>query len=760
MRRFLPVLLLLVLLAGAFHPAAAAGHVPVHVRVVLDLSQSMRKNDPGRLAILSTLLLHDLAQPNSTLRDSFEVIPFDRDWRWQDPAAAPPVSTQPRIKALFGRRGDFVRALQGLPYDARMTYFYPGLTAALGDLETVSAGAYDVRAIVLVTDGVPESLTRDVELKKIRDELAPRLEQHGIRLYVLAFGGEADKNRDFFDQMVRSPQGTSLGEYFVDPQGTELLSYMLQIFARSFGYSPDAAHKLPGTPALDLEAGTTPEKVAVTVFSGRAQPSPRLHLTAPAGGSPNIPEGVQSAGVAGGSYSLAWVMSPGAGDYGFDSDAIPGTVAVLRPTRLALEILPAPPHRQTERAIAGTPFPLQVLVRSPTGAQGDPGPVDLSFQTLGERRGAAHTWEGNLGAPPAGLGTPSARGRVYDIIAEFREDPETPDKTYIGYLDVKAKRGEALVGALTGARAHRVEVHPLLSISPLPLSAYASSSALERRQQACTRFAFHLDAGRLPHADRPRYPVRVVIAAANPAVFDRELNQASFTLDGQALEIDGRSGQQPGAWYKGRTLAPPELLGEHEVCVRIGKPTAGDPARPLELAVAATLLEDPYDDFRVIEPFTLKVLVAPPSFLEKWRTLLLVALALLAVLALLWYLRDRPVVPSDLAYAVGREGSNAALQSRPLEPRSAFARLFGWIGESAVIAPGEDRALGRVRPAGAELYQFRPARGVRVEAADRDGRDGRDEALPLRRGRATLSVHRLYRLRTDRGSYLFRLEYR
>jgi hypothetical protein len=248
--------------------------------------------------------------------------------------------------------------------------------------------------------------------------------------------------------------------------------------------------------------------------------------------------------------------------------------------------------------------------------------------------------------------------------------------------------------------------------------------------------------------------VRAVLAAADPAAYDRELNQASFTLDGQPLEIEGRPGPQPGSWYKGRPLASPELLGEHEICVRVGKPTAGDPAKPLELAVAATLLEDPYDDFRVIQPFTLKLLVAPPSFLQKWRTLLLTALALLAILALLWYLRDRPAVPSDLAYAVGREDSRTGLEARPLEPRSAFARLLGWIAESTVVAPGEDRALGRVRPAGAELYQLRPARGVRVEAVERE------EAVPLRRGLATLAVHRTYRLRTDRGSYLFRLEYR
>jgi hypothetical protein len=732
---------------------AAPAHASRDIRVVLDLSRSMRANDPGRLAILSTLLLHDLARPNPSLGDSFEVIPFDLDWRWTDPNASPPVSTQPRIAARLGGRRDFAQALQALRYDANMTYFYPGLAAALSDLEQTGAGPHDVRAIVLVTDGVPEAPTRDAELRHIRDELAPRLERQGIRLYVLAFGAEADKNRDFFSNMLTSPKGASLGAFFVDPNGTQLLSYMLQLFSRSFGYSPDAARSLPGTATLDLENAATPERVAVAVFSTRAQ-QPRLRLTPPTGGSVNAPDGVQGATTGGGSYSLLWVLSPDPGDYGLDSNAIPGTVAVLRPTRLTLEILPQPPHKQVDRALAGIPLPLRVLVRSPTGAQGDPGPVDLSFRTLGERTASgSHAWESDRSAPPAGAGTPTSLGRTYDLVVEFREDPEKPTSLYAGYVEVEARRGEAVVGALTGSRAHRVEVHPPLNISPLPLSAYASPNALERRQQACTQFQFHLNAGRLPHPDRPSYPVRAVVSVGDPAVLTRELNQASFTLDGLPLEIDGKPGPQPGEWYKGRPLASAKLLGDHELCIRIGKPTAGDPSQPLDLKLAATLLEVPYDEFGVVRPFQLKVLVAPPTFFQRWQFIFVPGLLLFTIAGFLWYLRDRPDFPKDLAYAVGREDSTAGLASRPLAERSGFVRLFGWIAESAIVAPGEDRPLGRIRPVNEQLFQLRPARNVRVEAL------GDPQAVRLTRGLATLAVHRTYRLRTDRASYLFRMEY-
>jgi hypothetical protein len=747
--------LLIVLLAVVAAPAEAARDI----RVVLDLSRSMKRNDPGRMAILSTILLHDLAQPNPSLGDSFKVIPFDLHWRWIDRGAPAPLSTQRPIEVQLGHRVDFVQTLQKLPYDADMTYFYPGIAAALQDLEQSARGTYDVRTIVLITDGVPEPATRDVELQHIRNELVPRLEQHGIRLYVLAFGGEAARNRDFFTEMVRSSGGASLGDVFIDPNGTELLSNMLQLFSRSFGFSPDVAHPVPGTTTLNLEASNTPERVAVAVLSAQPRP-PSLRLTPPPGssGSVSAPDGPRSASAPGGSYSLLWLLSPSPGAYGFDSDAVRGAAAVVRPTRLALELLPAPPHHQVQRTLASTPFPMHVVVHSSTGAQGDPGDVALSFRTFGERvpqpsgGGSSYVWE-SARTPPAGPGRVTSRGREYDIVAEFREHPETPERVYVGYVEAEARRGEAVVGALAGAHAQRVEVHPLLGISPLPLGAHASPRALGRREHACTTFTFQLNAGRLPHPDRPSYPVRAALAAGDPATLDHELSESSFTLDGIALDVDNKPAPQPSAWYTGRSLSPAELLGAHELCVRIGKPTEGNPALPVELQLRTTLLDDPYDEFRVIAPFDLKVLVAPPTLYEKWRLFFFAGMALLILVGLSWYLRDRPTFPGDLGYAVGREDSTAAPGSRPLEqPESAS--VFAWVAESPVLAPGEDRPLGYVRPARAELFRFRPARGVDLEPVEPN------EVIALRRGLATLAVQRTYRLRTPRGPYVFRLEYR
>ncbi|HEX6864573.1 MAG TPA: vWA domain-containing protein, partial [Thermoanaerobaculia bacterium] len=379
MRRVLATTTLLLGLAAA--PAAADGHV----RVVLDLSISMQNNDPGRMALLSTVLLHDLARPNSTQGDTFKVIPFAQAWQWNDPAAPPPTGNRPQIAAMHEKRADFVSQILGLSYDARMTYFYPGLLEAVADLERTPGSISDVRAIVLVTDGVPERATRDRELQLIQEQIEPRLEKANIRLYVLAFGSEAFGHQDFFRQITTSASGLPLGEPFFDPQGRELLTNMLKIFSRTFGYSAGALQRLPGARTVDLEGSIMPGASVAIVLSDQPRTEPTLQLDPPAGGSKSSPDGVRRAATDGGGYSLQWVLSPNPGLYSLDTNAVRGSVAVLRPVELALEVLPVPPRKQTERAIAKTPFPLRIRIKWPNGAMGSPGPVDLSFRVVSGR---------------------------------------------------------------------------------------------------------------------------------------------------------------------------------------------------------------------------------------------------------------------------------------------------------------------------------------------------------------------------------------
>lgn len=739
------------LLAGAVTAGAAE-----HVRVVLDVSSSMAANDPGRLALLSTALLHDLARPNPSLGDSFEVLPFDQNWVWRSPADPPPETMGTRVLPQPDRAA-FLRHLLGLDYTARMTYFYPGLKQAIEDLEALPRHAHDVRVVVLVTDGLPERHVREHEARLLRERLVPRLEAGGMRLYVLAFGKQAFDHRGFFDQLVVGDGGARLGEVFVDRDGSRMLAHMLQIFSRSFGYAPDVAHQLP-VARLDLEGGTTPERVAAVVLAEGQSKVPSLRLRDPAGGGINAPEGVRGAKVPGAGYAQTWVLSPTAGFYEFDTDVLRGTVAVLRPTKLRLEILPTPPARQALRTMAETPFALRVLVQPPAGATGDPGPVEISFRPNGRRVGSEYEWVGDLGAPPAGPGDVRPEGRVYEIEVEFPRQPEPEEEFYGGYLEVEARRGEAVVGSLVGPHAYRLDVYAPLSIVPSPSlgdavpSASSVPQALAAREQGCARFALDQDSGRLPHPDDPHYPVRSVLDL--PAPTPAPLNEATFTLDGLPLEPADRPRSQPGEWYLGRELSREELLGNHRICVRVGRPKTGNPGQPLSLPVRFTLMESPYDDFGVIRDFAFKVVIRPPGLLERWRSLIALILTPLLVLAGLWYLRGRPDFPDDLRVSLARGGSPDRLQPVELGEGSLLARLFGLVRSRALAVPGEGRRLGWLRPVDDELFKLRPVRGGVVEDPESGDR------LPARARQVSLAAHRTYRLRIGEASYWVRLEYR
>lgn len=745
-------------------PVAAAQHV----RVVLDTSISMQRNDQARLAILSTLLLYDLADRERDLDDSFEVLTFDRHADWKTPSAAPPRGVGARVSARYGGRDAFVAAVSALPYDAGKTYFYPGLAAAIADLRATAAGGGDVRSIVLVTDGVPEPATRDAELALVRRELVPELASAGIRLYVLAFGPEATRQAAFFASLVRDDHGQPLGRVFVDADGSELLATMSEIFAQSFGYTRSTSQALGSGAAVDLEGGMRSERAAVVVSSNQAGAVPTLVVAPPAGGSLNAPRGVVSARTAGAAYALLWALSPDPGRYAVSSSAAAARVAVLRPSRVSLEVRPLPPLTQARQLMARMPVRLQVVAKPAGGAVGDPGAVDISFQAHGPRRPyrepgqSPYLWSAQRGAPPAGSSRVVPAGRAFVVETEFPRDPPAGAASYRGYLEVEARRGEALVGSLTDAQAFAVDVFPYLALVPSPLAGDAlpegrrrpTPKALRRGELACARFALTLAAGRLPHPAQPRFSLRATIDGGARA-YDEQLAGALLTLDGERVAIAGDPAAPPHRWQQGLELGTAALLGEHRLCVQMGRPRAGDPAKPLELPLRLTLLESPYDAVPVVQPFVFRVLVDRPGWLDRLASWITVGLFLLGAALSLVVLWSRPELPRDLAYEIRREDSPAP-QRRTVQgfaPAAGLARLLLRRSARPMAVPGEATTVAWVRSGTADLLELRPAPGARLEPLS-------GEPPPRSGAHYSVEVRRPYRLARGRDRYRFQLEYR
>ncbi|MFH1468438.1 MAG: vWA domain-containing protein [Pseudomonadota bacterium] len=761
-----------------------------HVRVVLDTSASLKRLDPKKLVKLSTLLLFDLAHPNLTVpaggaapESSFVIYPFVQDWSERGGAKCEnfyPSSS--RTATPIAPRGDLataraqlVSALAGVSYEAQCTYFHAGLQHAVEDLATTPGGSLDRRVIVLITDGLPDNPGEDQA--RIR-KLLPQLEAAHIRLYVLAFGPEATSNTSMFDEMVRGTGGSPLGRAFYDHSGDGLLEAMLDLFAASFGYvntpggTRGAGTSLPLLPASMSGTPVKPERAIVVAYDTHATP-PGLRLTPPPGGRLNLETpafGLDSGGVgAAYGYSLHHVLHPDQGDYAF-GPAGAATLAVLRPTELILDVEyagrsghPAGTVGAAPRVMAGEEFNLLVTPRPEGGATADTPEVDIHFRS---HRGAWDTespgYRGSEdpgGSPSAGV---TAGGvRSYSITPSFSQDPAPGENYYMGYIEIDALLGAAVVGSSRGGQSFHVEVWPRLRILPSPAIGDAttgsgSSPALRRGQEGCATFHFNVDVGpngnQLPVLSPPdRYPLRAVL---DPTIkLEGPLAGAIVTLDGRRLEVDAAPGPVPGDWYIGRTLSAAEFVeDEHEVCLQLGKPTAGDPA--VHLPLVFTLMSAPYDEFKVVEPFTLHASVAPPSWLERWGKLFALLALLLALAALLWGLRPRPDLPSDFGYSVG-SGGGPAPSFRHFPEQGRLAGLLALTHRPPLLSADESHPLGTIVPVEGDLYLFKPAPGV---APPRDALGGALERRPD--GGVLLHAQRDYLVRAGDGrDELFRLEY-
>ncbi len=755
-------LALVLFLATVPLPALAGDHL----RVVLDTSTSMNTTDKQHLAILATLMLYDLAKLEVEQGDSFAIYPFDGAWNdkppsWSEPSKPPSIGPVWRATAERQRFFNAFRSGYVSGYNAKQTYFYPGVEASVRELESSPGGAQAIRQIVLITDGVPT--WPDWEQDLFAADLVPRMEKAGIRLDIMAVGKKATDQIAVLNGLLRAST-TSVGRVFPDPNGDKMLETMIEIFSNSFGYIPDRQKIVHGRTPLPLENDQAPERVAVVAYWLQRSP-PLVQLTAPPSASLNV-DGPYEGRESGGSYALSWVLRPDRGSYtltssgtgGFGSSAPPVQLAVLRPGRLEIEVLPP---GELHWALVGSERRIRVLIKPPAGRQGDPGRVDVKFRVVGPRQDPAtgavgFAWAGsNWESPVDNTGTPIAEGRVFELPVTFEREAEAGADVYGGHLEIEVRRRNAVVAALTGEAAHPVSVYEALALSPSPPRAAAvlqgaSTTVLGRQQTGCAEFDLSLVKGRLPHAATPEYTLRVRLGPG--VALDGPFHGARFTLDGLGLDVAGATATSD--WGRGREVSGLDLTGRHQLCVGLDRPMAGDDTRPFEVPVTLTLMETPYEQADVIEPFTLLVRVPVPGPIEKWGSTILLALLAFGMVAAGWCLRGRPMLPDDLGFAIGHLDSDSGLVRYPLGPPKALRRWLFLVEERPLQAIGDQAPLGWIRPVRDNIYELRLSRGVEIDTEPPGGVTRR------RRRRARIATQRTYRLRANQTTYLVRMEYR
>jgi hypothetical protein len=736
---------------------------PAHVRVIQDTSLSMSGtgsrpgNDPGRLAILATELFYDLVRPSLGVDGTFRVIPFPRSNPWTNKSSPPSGTGTPVEPGPPGRqREEFMARMDRLPYDSAQTFFYPGLSQAIRELDGAPGGDDARRVIVLVTDGLPDD--RD-EMRFIQQDLLPRLQSstRRIQLYILAFGPvlyAPNNPKQFFDDLAGSDN------VFTDQNGSELPQHMIEIFGRSFGYVADVA----GGSTLDLARGATLERAAVVAlwrphFSG----TPDFRLSGPSVGRAglNNPNGLVHADVPAATYALRWILRPPAGTLNFTSTGTaPTKIAVLRPVEIALSVKPGRPGARADQAMALSQMDLKVVVKPVGGGAGEPPPVNISFTVFGPRvkdtsGTERYAWEDKDFGPANSGVSPGVfvrgEGTLYDIKPRFTKEPEAA--SYTGYIEILAKSGDAVVASLRWPDAHSVEVYPSIQIAAFKSEDDAlkdgRSQTLGRFDQGCAEFDFKLIKGRLPDL----FSVRASLPSS--LIFDGPLAGANITADAATVQnYPLPAGQRPQVWSNGRGFTPQTLLATHKVCVEIARQTAAKP--DVRIPINFTLMKAPYDGFPVIQTFTLKASVAQPG-LERWLSALTIALAIATILILLWYLRFVAAFPDDFRAVVGADSGLPALKVARMGEGSIWGRVLRLRLDRPLFASGGNRRIGWVRPIEEDLYRFKPDRSISKIEEHAAG-----EWRPLNRdseGCVDVRARRLYRCTLSGANQLFRLEF-
>ena len=782
----LKIVLYLLCCAYLLSPTTSQAATPRHhIRVILDLSKSMRNgppngegNDPGGMAILSTLLLYDLARPDIGMRDSFKVIPFHEHWQWHYPQQATPHSEKDHVISAepgIDSRKNFFKELKNLEYNAKCTHFYPGIKAASLDLQNTGKSG-DTRTIVLITDGLPDNpcegtvATQDIEQDLIESQLVPEMiknKDNPIKLYVLAFGPNV--KAEFFKKMTH----TTGGNVFTSGNGETLLKGLMDLFAESVDYEVVGPSNLPlpqNNLELTLSQGMS-EPTAVVVFNIKdALPPqiPHVNLDKPINQNsainfdgqyneiaPSIKNLGNSGrnGIPGGAYHIDWILNPSAGFYKLDVLPASGQVAVVRPLSARFEIIGTGSQTKPTDVIAKMPLPLGIQANNLQGG-------GLS---------ATLTIQYKLSAPAIGLTPdhpqapipPSASNKLFTLPTQFEENPLNPAETYPGYIEAWAYKDGRELAKLDPA--YSVTVHPYLAIKPVP-TLHNAGTALEQGQEYCTEpFKFEIT-GHLPKLNNrsQKYILSAYLDYQQAGHIANEFLGAEFKLDGSSIQFNAPASPyspaysagstiKPGEWFKGRPLSQDDLLKAHTFCVKIGKPKSANTAQVFELPLRFTLQHPPYDNPDTIKPLLLKLSLAEIEPISA-PSIEQVFAALSGLLALAWFLRGRADLPTDLGVALAVGDHAAVLTFQHLPSQSIFRRCLGLAEEKPIIPVNGEPPLAWLCANDKDLYRLRLAKNVSIS-------EFLGQPLISNSRYIQVSVHTDYLFIRQRQQYRMRLEY-
>ncbi len=318
------------LLALAMLPPVWAAKTPDKndIRVLIDISGSMRKNDPQNLRRPALRMLVGLMQPGTRAgvwtfaKWTNPLVPMsevDKAWKEKAMAAASQINSPGMFTHIERVIEDATRDWQGDP-------------------------ASHNRHLVLLTDGMVDVSKDTAESaasrQRIIDTLLPRLKELGVRTHTIALSERAD--HELMQQLSTSTDGWY--------QQVESADKLQRVFLKIF----EQVGKPDSVPLNDNKFTVDSSVREATVLLFRTPGSPDPVLISPDGerfNDTDIPAGVAWYRDEG--YDLITISSPNKGDWLLDAELDPDN-RVMIVTALKLETSEIPAHIAVGESISAS----------------------------------------------------------------------------------------------------------------------------------------------------------------------------------------------------------------------------------------------------------------------------------------------------------------------------------------------------------------------------------------------------------------------
>lgn len=302
----------------AFANPAHAAPAPVDVRILVDVSGSMKANDPNNLRVPAVRLVAEL-MPRGAIAG---VWLFSEGTETLIPAAT--VDGDWKQRAL--------KALDRIHSRGQYTDIEAALGAAMADWQIAPVDGGE-RHIILLTDGMVD-VSKQADLSaqsrgRILDNQLARIKAHGARVHTIALSENSD--RDLLTTLAATTEGWA--EEVAD--ATSLQRVFLHMFEQAT--KPDSIPLLDNR--FDVDASVS--EMTLLVFRGAQEPP--LRLVSPAGKSQDQSaheDNVSWRSETG--YDLVTVSDPLTGTWQINTQPDPDNrVMIVTDLKLAIEDVPA-----------------------------------------------------------------------------------------------------------------------------------------------------------------------------------------------------------------------------------------------------------------------------------------------------------------------------------------------------------------------------------------------------------------------------------